>query len=260
MSKIFDALRKVQAEISGDETSRKADADSPAPVSGSNASETGKAAGPGSPFEVPQAFAAEIVSMRYSLESKVSRAHKALAFTCSVSGEGVSMVSRMFSQILVQDPMSKVVLVDANTHNPNVNSSFDVPAGPGLTDLLAGRRALGECLHATVYPRLSVMPAGESMVSPMQAFATEQMKKMISDILAGHDYLVFDTPPVLPYPEATILSSKVDGVVFVVQAIRTKKEVVKKAVDGVGKGGGEVLGLVLNKNKHFIPEFIYKRV
>jgi Mrp family chromosome partitioning ATPase len=104
------------------------------------------------------------------------------------------------------------------------------------------------------------MTAGESIVAPMQAFATGQMKKMIADIVATHDYLVFDAPPTLQSAETTVLSSQVDGVVFVVQAVHTKKEVVKKAVEAIGKGGGQVLGLVLNKNKHFIPEFIYKRV
>ena len=246
MSKIFDALKKVQAEVG-----RKApDAEAP----------EADAVGESVDADMPEAFIAEMVSMRYSLEAKFSRAHKAVAFACAIKGEGVSTVSRMFSQILVQDPVSRVVLVDANAHNPTVHSSFGVGIGPGLMDLLTGRKALHECLHGTGHPRLKVMPIGESVVPPMQAFASDSMKRMITDVLAANDYLVFDAPPVLLYPETTILSSQVDGVVFVVQAVRTKKEVVKKAIDSVRKGGGEVLGLVLNKNKHFIPEFIYKRV
>ena len=86
------------------------------------------------------------------------------------------------------------------------------------------------------------------------------MKKMISDLLATYDYVIFDAPPVLAYPEATVLSRQTDGVVFVIEAVRTKKEVAKKAVEAVAKAGGQVLGVVLNKNKRFIPEFIYKRV
>ena len=129
-----------------------------------------------------------------------------------------------------------------------------------LYDFFAGRKALGECIRQTDNPRLSVMTAGEAMISPMQAFALPLMKKIITDVLATNDYLVFDAPPTLQYPETTVLSSQVDGVVFVAQAVRTKKEVVRKAVEALAKGGGEVLGLVLNKNKHYIPGFIYKRV
>jgi capsular exopolysaccharide synthesis family protein len=247
MSKIFDALKKVQAEVGQVEQKPEGQVD---PVGAEVASL----------LDVPEAFVTEIVSMRYSLESKLSRAHRSLLFTCSVQGEGVSMVSRVFSQILVQDPVSKVALIDANTHNPSVHTAFGLDKGPGLTDLLTGRNSLEECLRRTESPRLNVMTAGESMVAPMQAFASQQMKKMIADIVATHNYLVFDSPPTLQSAETTVLSSQVDGVVFVVQAVRTKKEVVKKAVDAITKGGGEILGLVLNKNKHFIPEFIYKRV
>jgi capsular exopolysaccharide synthesis family protein len=249
MSKIFDALRKVQAEVGKKEPDSDAAPVEPG-TDGVGPIDSG----------VPEAFVAEIVSMRYSLESKISRAHRALAFACAVKGEGVSTVSRMFSRTLVQDPASKVVLVDANVHDPAVHKAFDVSIGPGLTDLLAGRKTLQECLHDTDHPRLKVIPAGESMVSPLQAFAGGSIKKIVSEVLAVYDYLVFDAPPVLHYPETTVLSSQVDGVVFVVQAVRTKKEVVKKAIEALRKGGGEVLGLVLNKNKHFIPEFIYKRV
>jgi capsular exopolysaccharide synthesis family protein len=249
MSKIFDALRKVQAEVGAKQPD-------PAAPEAEEGTDGGRPVDPG----VPEAFIAEIVSMRYSLESKIGRAHKALAFACAVKGEGVSTVSRMFCRTLVQDPASKVVLVDANVHSPSVHKTFDVSIGPGLADLLMGRSTLQECLRDTDHPRLKVIAAGESMVPPMQAFAASSMKKFIADALAVYDYLVFDTPPVLHYPETTVLSSQVDGVVFVVQAMRTKKEVVMKAVEALRKGGGEVLGLVLNKNKHFIPEFIYKRV
>jgi capsular exopolysaccharide synthesis family protein len=247
MSKIFDALKKVQAEVGKSAAPAEVQSETPSAPSASG-------------LEIPEAFVAEIVSMRYSLESKLSRAHRSVAFTCSVPGEGVSTVSRVFSQILVQDPVSKAALVDANTHHPSVHTAFGLDLGPGLTDLLAGQKPLNECLRPTDVPRLSVMTAGEAMIAPMQAFASEPMKRMIADIVATHDYLVFDAPPTLQFAETTVLSSQVDGVVFVVEAVRTKKEVIKKAVDAIGKGGGEVMGLVLNKNKHFIPEFIYKRV
>ncbi len=251
MSKIFDALKKVQNEVSGKDNA-------PSPAAGA----PGQAASreQQSDLGVPEEFVAEILSMRYSLESKLTRPHKAIAFASSVRGEGTSTVSRLFSQILVRDPVSKVVLVDANLRHPVVHEFFGIEIGPGLTDLVAGKSALRECMRSTAYPRLSVVPAGQSTIVPMQAYGSEAFKRMIAEILATNDYLIFDAPSVLAYPETTVLAKQVDGVVFVVQAVRTKREVVVKAVDAVKKGGGEVLGVVLNRNKHFIPGFIYRRV
>jgi capsular exopolysaccharide synthesis family protein len=253
MSKIFEALKKVQAEAMGKMALAPEPDESPTP---------GGPTAPGelAPPEVPASFAAELVSMRYSLDAKVSRAHKALTFTCAIPNEGVSTVSRMFAEVLVQDPAVKVILIDANMHGPSVHAVFGADISGGLTDVLFGRKDLNDCIKPTKIPRLSVMSSGEPITAPMQAFASDQMKKLISDLLSIYEYVIFDAPPVLVNAEATVLSSQTDGVVFVIEAVRTKKEVAKKAIEAVDKAGGQVLGVVLNKNKHFIPEFIYKRV
>jgi capsular exopolysaccharide synthesis family protein len=247
MSKIFEALKKVQAESMG----KKA---LPPPDEEPSAPERGSLSG------VPQNVAAEMVSMRYNLDAKIGRAHKALTFTCAIRDEGVSTVSRMFAEVLSQDPAVKVILVDANMHGPAVHGAFGAEIADGLTDVLFSRKGLNECIKPTTIPRLNVMSSGEPISAPMQAFSSDQMKKLISDLLSIYDYVIFDAPPVLAHPESTVLSSQTDGVVFVVEAVRTKKEVAKKAIDAVANAGGQVLGVVLNKNKHFIPEFIYKRV
>ena len=247
MSKIFEALKKVQAEAMGKKTFSPP-SDEPAESKGETL--------PG----VPESIAAEMVSMRYNLDSKIGRSHKAFTFTCAVRDEGVSTVSRIFAEVLVQDPAVNVILVDANMHGPSVHSAFGAEISEGLTDVLFSRKGLNECIKTTGIPRLSVMSSGEPISAPIQAFASNQMKKLISDLLSSYDYVIFDAPPVLLYPEATVLSSLTDGVIFVVEAVRTKKEVAKKAIEALSKAGGQVLGVVLNKNKRYIPEFIYKRV
>lgn len=247
MSKIFEALKKVQAEAMGKRT-LSAPRDEPAAVEERTLP------------RLPGSFTAEMVSMRYSLDAKVGRAHAAIVFTCSVPEEGTSTASRMFAEVLVQDPAVKVILIDANMHTPSVQREFEVETAGGLTDVLFGRRDLNDCVRTTGVPRLSVLPSGDPISAPIQAFASENMKKLISDLLSIYDYVIFDAPPVLVHPEATVLSSQTDGVVFVVEAVRTKKEVVKKAVGAIRNAGGQVLGVVLNKNKRYIPEFIYKRV
>ena len=254
MSKIFEALKKVQAEAMGKKPpTSEPGSEGPAVRNGRPETGNGDAT-------VPKSFAAELVAMRYSLDAKIGRAHKALTFTCSIPEEGVSTVSRMFAQVLVQDPNLSVILVDANMHEPSVHEAFGAEMSAGVTDVLFGRKRLEECIKPTGLPRLHVMSSGDPVSAPLQAFASDQMKKLVTDLLSTYDYVLFDTPPVLVYPEATVLSSRTDGVVLVAQAVRTKKEVVKKALEALEKAGGRVLGVVLNKNKHFIPEFIYKRV
>ena len=72
--------------------------------------------------------------------------------------------------------------------------------------------------------------------------------------------VVVDGPPVLEAPEASSLAGVADGIVLVVHAGRTKKPVLSRAVDLLRKGGGRVLGSVLNRRRHEIPNFIYRRL
>ena len=75
-----------------------------------------------------------------------------------------------------------------------------------------------------------------------------------------YDWIVIDGPPVLESPDAAMLAAVADGVVLVVQAGRTKRPVLTRSVDLLRKAGGRVLGIVLNRRRLEIPEFIYRRI
>jgi Mrp family chromosome partitioning ATPase len=65
---------------------------------------------------------------------------------------------------------------------------------------------------------------------------------------------------VLEAPETATLGTTVDTTVLVIQAARTKRGVVQRAMDVFAKAGAPVLGAVLNRRRHDIPEFIYRRL
>ena len=71
---------------------------------------------------------------------------------------------------------------------------------------------------------------------------------------------MIDGPPVLESPDAATLGAVADGVVVVVQAGRTKRPVLTRSVDLLSRAGGRVLGIVLNRRRLEIPEFIYRRI
>ena len=75
-----------------------------------------------------------------------------------------------------------------------------------------------------------------------------------------YDWIVMDGPPVLFASDAAALGAIADGVVIVVEAGRTKKPVLSRAVDLLRKAGARILGSVLNRRRLEIPEFIYRRI
>jgi len=67
-----------------------------------------------------------------------------------------------------------------------------------------------------------------------------------------------DSPPVIPFNDATRICEVTDGVVLVVESERTRSEVVDHALDRLKSAGAEILGVVLNKREFHIPKGIYR--
>jgi Mrp family chromosome partitioning ATPase len=76
----------------------------------------------------------------------------------------------------------------------------------------------------------------------------------------GHDFIVLDGPPIYGSAECRILCNRVDGVVLVIEAGKTRRHAAASAKDQVEKAGGRLLGVVINRRRYYIPEFIYKRL
>jgi Mrp family chromosome partitioning ATPase len=72
------------------------------------------------------------------------------------------------------------------------------------------------------------------------------------------DLIIVDSPPVMLFPDGPAIVSKVDGVVLVVEAEKTKWQVALNVKDRITRSGGNIIGTVFNKRKFYIPDFIYK--
>ena len=72
------------------------------------------------------------------------------------------------------------------------------------------------------------------------------------------DLIIVDSPPAMMFPDGPSLVSHVDGVILVVEAEKTRWQVALSAKEKIIKSGGTILGIVFNKRKYYIPEYIYK--
>ncbi len=106
-------------------------------------------------------------------------------------------------------------------------------------------------------PDLLPLPEGAFEASTLTPVS---LRESLDAIASGYDWIVIDGPPVLESPDAATLGAVADGVVVVVQAGRTKRPVLTRSVDLVGRAGGRVLGIVLNRRRLEIPGFIYRRI
>ena len=111
--------------------------------------------------------------------------------------------------------------------------------------MLSGQVSLEDALVASKIPGLYVLPSGRIPPNPSEMLGSEAMKSIIK--LLSTDYIVvIDAPPLLPVTDAAVLSTRVDGVVLVATAGRTRREDVASARDMLDQVNGRLLGTVLN--------------
>ncbi len=184
---------------------------------------------------------------------------KTILFTGTTSGDGTSTTAVNFATALAKDYRSNVLLIDANLRSPILHSIFRIDHVHGLSDCVTkgGRGAP----PIKVGPgNLYVIPYGRNHSEPVVLFESDGFDQLLKKMRDTFDYVVLDAPPVHGSPECRILCAKVDGVVLVIESGKTTRPVALTAKKQLEDAGGKLLGVVLNKKRQYIPDFIYRWV
>ena len=185
---------------------------------------------------------------------------RAILVTSSLHAEGTSTIAYHLSIAFTADTKTKVLLVDGNLRRPRIGKIFKLENKPGLSDIIKGDADAKNCIHKTKYPNLFVITSGNECARPSEIFESDEMQAVFNSYRDKYDYIIFDSAPVNAYPDTLILSPLVDGIVLIVKSENTRREIVKNAKEQLEKNKGNLLGVVINRRKFALPEFIYKRL
>ena len=141
---------------------------------------------------------------------------------------------------------ARVVLVDADLRHPRCHMALGVENDCGLADYLAGAGKLESVIRAVDAPQLFLLPAGRPPANPVQLVSSMRMRQALARLRDSFDFVVLDTPPLLPVTDAVVLGREADGVVLVVKGHDTPRELVRQARDRVLLAGANFLGVMVN--------------
>ncbi len=173
--------------------------------------------------------------------------------TSAVASEGKTFVSLNMAISIAQEFDRWILLVDADVAKPGLSRLMQLEDRPGLLDVLSRPGCtVSDVLIATDMPKLSVIPAGGRHRHATELLASNGMKQFLLELAQRYpDRLVlFDSPPMLPTTEASVLARQMGQVVMVVEAERTARSLVKEAIGQLDST--ENVALVLNKTR---PKF-----
>jgi capsular exopolysaccharide synthesis family protein len=183
--------------------------------------------------------------LRYRLECLQKAGIKALAFTSPQSGEGKTTTAVNAAIALGKGGRNRVVLVDADLRRPGVANMLGLRANKGLADVVMGRASIDDCLWRFGADELYVLPAGNVPDDLSDVLYSPRMGDLLAALKQRFDFVVIDTPPVLPLADVPTLCRDLDGAIMVVRANYTPRELVNSAIDALY--GVTVHGMVLNE-------------
>ena len=156
-------------------------------------------------------------------------------------------------------PQFRMLLLDSDLRFPSIHSRLGLMQSPGLTEILEGNVDLDSGMINTEKENLKVITSGNLSSYPAELLESERLKDLLKEIKPKFDLILIDSPPVIPYSDASVLSSQIDGVLLVVQSGKTRREDIQQAYATLEDNHANVLGVVLNRQKQVVPDKIYKR-
>ena len=179
---------------------------------------------------------------------------KTLVVTSAVRGEGKTVAALNLAMAFAELERQRVVLVDADLRRPSCENYLNLNHQPGLTDVLLGRASVDRLLRPAGFRQLMLLGAGTRVDNPAEVLSTSRLDELLQRLKENFQYVVIDTPPVLPSTDAGVLSASADGTLLVVRLERSLKKQSRDALRALHDMGGNVLGTFVTEVRGQDPE------
>ncbi len=141
---------------------------------------------------------------------------------------------------------SRTVLIDGDLRRPTQHRAFRIVQEPGLTDVLVGDAKLGEVIRPDLADNLDVVPAGKIPPNPSELLGSDAMRRALDDLRKDYEYIIMDSPPLLPVTDAVIAAASSDATVVVLRSGETEEVAALRAFEQLDRVKARVAGVVLN--------------
>jgi capsular exopolysaccharide synthesis family protein len=206
----------------------------------------------------PGSFAAEQYHGPRLTVERLARARsaKVVAVTSPGAGEGKTITAINLAATLARGSDARVLLIDADLRRPSVSRHLGLADNnaPGLADVLVdGTRNLERVTYAIEGTPVEMMPAGSPSDAIHRLLRQPQLDDVLERARQRYDFVVMDTPPVLPVFDTVMLARAADAVLVVVAARQTPRKLLGEALNQLD--GSKLLGIVFNRDER--PLFGY---
>ncbi len=198
---------------------------------------------------------------------KLDASKKTVLITSAGPREGKTTVLINLGLTVAQTG-ARTLLVSTDLRRPALDKTFGVPRDPGINEIIAGRATLEDALRNITDVLLGeiklkdimrspgieniwILTGGHIPINPAEILESPEMGNLIKELRNRFDVVFFDSPPVLPVTDASLLASKVDSVILCYEVGRTSRDALLRAKVQLDSVGAKISGIILN---HTMPQ------
>ncbi len=170
---------------------------------------------------------------------------KRMLVTSSGPQEGKSTTTINLGIAMAQSG-NRVLIVDTDMRRPRLHKAFGVSNEVGVSSLVVGEGKLDDAIKSTEVPGLFIMPCGPIPPNPAELLHTQAFAELLGRLGDKFDRVLLDSPPVGAVADAVVLATQVDGVVMVLKAGKTNRDVAQRTVRALRDVKAPIYGAVLN--------------
>lgn len=174
-----------------------------------------------------------------------ARPLRKLLVTSALPKEGKSFTAGNLARVFASQPEQRVLLIDADLRLPTIHSVFGAPQTPGLTEYLSGKADEVSVIQRGDPDNLFLIPSGSHLPNAGELIGAGRIKVLLERVSMAFDWIVIDSPPILPVSDAKLLADLCDGVLMVVLMGSTPNDLAQRACRELAKG--KLLGVVMNR-------------
>lgn len=183
---------------------------------------------------------------------------KSIVITSALRKEGKTVTALNLASTFAQKENSKVLLIEGDLRKPKVHFYMGIDVKAGLSEAVSEKSSLNSSIYSTGLANLKILPAGKRLPSnPPELLASSRMKKILEQLKEKFDYIIIDSPPAVPVTDASILGVLSDGVILVVRAGSTNREVVTRAQTLLTSARANILGFIITMVSDYPHYYIY---
>ncbi|UCD93953.1 MAG: CpsD/CapB family tyrosine-protein kinase [Candidatus Zixiibacteriota bacterium] len=178
---------------------------------------------------------------------------RAVLVTSAMLSEGKSLICSFLAMTSARFKNRKTLLIDFDLRRPMIHKLFSVNLQNGVSDILTEGIASRNVIKQTALENLDLLTAGKVMSNPSELLSSTAIHRIIEEMKFYYELILVDSPPLLPVLDPMILLEEMDGVLIVVKAGETQRDIVVRARDILAAQKDKVVGVVVNNLKQSLP-------